>query len=133
MIYEHWKLVPQKQSVWPWEFFKPQEVACHGTGRLLIVPEFLDRIDLLRRMLGSPIRLLSGYRSPYHNAKVGGAVFSQHLLGTAADIATAGHDREAMLAFSKAVGFMGFGYYNTFLHVDIRSTPAEWGKERWDA
>ena len=131
MIYEHWKLVPQKQSIWPWEFFKPQEVACHGTGRLLIVPEFLDRIDLLRRMLGSPIRLLSGYRSPYHNARVGGAVFSRHLKADAGDLSTVGLDRKELLRLARSVGFTGMGYYNTFLHIDL-GRPREWGKEKWN-
>lgn len=96
-------------------------------------PRLLDNLSVLRRMLDRPVTINSAYRSAYHNARVGGAVFSQHLKGTAADLSTAGQDRWTVLAFSKAVGFTGFGYYNTFLHVDIRQSPAEWGKERWNA
>ena len=38
-----------------------------------------------------------------------------------------------MERLAKEIGFMGFGYYRTFLHIDIRRTPAQWGKEKWDA
>jgi len=132
MIYEHWSLVPRTQSAWPWKFFKPEEVACHGTGRLLIVPEFLSGIDLLRSMCGHPLTLLSGYRSPYHNARVGGAVFSRHLKADAADINIVGQDRIRIRDMAKKAGFRGFGYYHTFLHVDL-GRAREWGKEKWNA
>lgn len=46
-------------------------------------------LDPVRRSLGMPIFITSGYRSPKLNQAVGGSATSQHQLGQAADI-TAG-------------------------------------------
>jgi hypothetical protein len=43
-------------------------------------------LDPLRELLGQPITVNSGFRSPEVNARVGGATNSQHLFGQAADI-----------------------------------------------
>lgn len=43
-------------------------------------------LDPLRRHLGRPVRITSGYRSRDLNAAVGGSDSSQHTLGEAADI-----------------------------------------------
>ena len=126
MIYDHWSQVTD----WEWKHFSPQEVACHGTGKLRINPKLLTCLELLRILLNRPIVCNSVYRSPYHNAKLGGAIFSQHLLASAADLSTNGQDRQIMLNLAQEVGFTGFGYYHTFLHVDL-GRPREWGKEKW--
>jgi len=42
-------------------------------------------LDEVRRLLGHPLDISSGYRSPRLNAAVGGAVNSQHTHGLAAD------------------------------------------------
>lgn len=47
-------------------------------------------LDPLREILGRPIRISSGYRSPDLNKKVGGASTSQHCFGQAADIVVPG-------------------------------------------
>ena len=44
----------------------------------------------LRDMLGKPINVTSGYRSPEVNKRVGGEALSAHLTGRAADIYVAG-------------------------------------------
>jgi uncharacterized protein YcbK (DUF882 family) len=114
---------------WPWKFFTPKEMADRSTGELQIDPAFLDRLDLLRSDFGRPLRILSAYRTPLHNAFVGGAPLSRHLTANAADISIVelegGKTTLRSLAFQ--AGFRGFGYYRTFLHVD--TGPArEWGK-----
>ncbi len=43
-------------------------------------------LDPLRERWGSPILVNSGYRCPELNAKVGGAAYSYHMRGQAADI-----------------------------------------------
>ena len=73
------------------------EMACHDE-RKTPYPEDLreDRgvqlaglFELMRYALGdAPLRILSAYRSPDHNRKVGGARKSQHVQGRAIDIAT---------------------------------------------
>lgn len=47
-------------------------------------------LDPLRKELGVPIRVTSGYRSPEVNAAVGGSRTSRHMLGLAADIKARG-------------------------------------------
>ena len=98
----------------------------------MVVLGFLDRLDLVRSRFGRPIRLLSGYRSPYHNARVGGAPMSRHLAGDAGDLATVGLDKEVIERLAREEGFTGFGYYRTFLHIDL-GRKRSWGREKWNA
>jgi hypothetical protein len=51
-------------------------------------------LDPLRRALGKPIRISSGYRSPAVNAAVGGSKTSQHMRGEAADLSVLGMQPE---------------------------------------
>jgi len=53
-----------------------------------------------------------------------------HLFGLAADISIINQDRNLILRLAKDLGFTGFGYYRTFLHVDL-GRKREWGKEKW--
>lgn len=128
--YDHWKQVPRTQNAWPWGFFSPRELACRGTGRLIIVPEFVANLDLLRERYGDSLHVLSGYRTPYHNARVGGAPLSRHLRADAGDISIVDRDRHRLKDLAKEIGFTGFGHYRTFLHMDL-GRAREWG--RWNA
>jgi len=125
--YDHWSEVPRTWSAWPWQFFQPKEVACKGTGKLSINDRLIGKLDLLRSRLGLPLSLSSVFRTPYHNAKVGGSPRSMHLFGLAADIQTVNKDRNLILELAKSLKFTGFGYYRTFLHVDL-GRKREWGK-----
>jgi len=126
VVYDHWKQVPRTFTEWPWKYFKPQEMACRGTGKLKIEPRLLDYLDLLRLRFDSSLTVLSAYRSPYHNAKVGGAPFSSHLKAVAVDLSIVGRDKRLMEQLAKETGFTGFGYYRTFLHIDL-GRPRSWG------
>ena len=97
--YAHFRDVPE--SAWRWPSFSPAEIACRGTGRLLVNDEALDRLQALRRVLGRPMIVNSAYRSPEHNARVGGATKSQHLSGAAFDISMANHDPESFIAAAR--------------------------------
>ena len=68
-FYENWRDVPK--AVWRWPDFSPAEIACRGTGRLLINEAALDRLQALRDRLGKPLIVRSGYRSPEHNKRRG--------------------------------------------------------------
>ena len=74
---------------------QPAEIACRGTGKLLVNEAALDRLQTLRDRLGKPMIVRSAYRSPEHNRAVGGAKASKHIEGIAFDIAMANHDPEA--------------------------------------
>lgn len=112
----HYKDVEQ----WDWPNFTPKEMACKGTGLLLINRRAMDCIQAFRILAGEPVIILSAYRSPEHNKAVGGAPKSQHMLAKAFDIKiTSSLTRERIHELGKKVGFTGFGDYNDFVHVDI--------------
>jgi uncharacterized protein YcbK (DUF882 family) len=76
---------------------------------------------------GRPIAILSAYRSPEHNRRVGGARNSQHVQGRALDLRPPQgftvdqfYDLVLMLARSSVPQIRGIGKYTTFVHVDIR-------------
>jgi len=92
-VYTHWRDVPK--TAWRWPNFSPAEIACRGTGKLLVNEAALDKLQALRLRLGKPLIVLSAYRSPEHNRAVGGARASKHMQGIAFDIAMANHDPEA--------------------------------------
>ena len=50
------------------------------------IQRLANNLQVLRDAIGSPIQILSGYRSPNHNKRVGGAMFSQHKKGKAGDL-----------------------------------------------
>lgn len=86
-------------------------------------PALMDRtliaaLENLRDIAGGrPLRIVSGYRSPADNSRVGGAAGSQHLVGRAADI-PAGY---ATLAQAVEAGFTGIGTSGRWAtHVDVR-------------
>ena len=55
------------------------EIACRGTGKLLVNKAALDRLQALRDGWGKPLIVRSVYRSPEHNRAVGGAKHSKHM------------------------------------------------------
>jgi len=126
-FYDHWRDVPQ--GTWRWPNFSPAEIACRGTGKLLINVAALDKLQALRDRLGKPLVLRSAYRSPEHNRAVRGAPQSKHMDGAAFDIAMSNHDPVAFEAAARAVGFLGFGFYprSGFIHVDL-GPAREWGQ-----
>ncbi|HHW33051.1 MULTISPECIES: D-Ala-D-Ala carboxypeptidase family metallohydrolase [Paracoccus] len=64
-FYRHWRDVPD--GAWRWPNFSPAEIACRGTGKLLVNAPPLDRLQALRDRLGKPLIVRSAYRSPEHN------------------------------------------------------------------
>lgn len=124
--YTHYSRVPPAD--WRWPSFSPQELACRGTGKLMINEAALDRLQALRDRLGKPLIVNSAYRSPEHNKAVGGAKNSQHLQAKAFDVRMDNHDPAAFIAAAKAEGFTGIGTYprQGFVHIDI-GPARSWG------
>ena len=79
-------------------------------------------LELLRKELGNnPIIITSGYRTPAHNAKVGGAKYSYHMRGMAVDIRVNGiSPKEVAKALDKIVGNCGIIVYESWVHFDVR-------------
>lgn len=97
----------------------------------LVVQEPLyTLLDLIREEFGKPVLVNSGYRSPAHNMKVGGVTNSYHVLGMAADIRPKDlKDLPKLQHLADSINFNGgVGFYDTFVHVDIRPMRARWDK-----
>ena len=116
-----------KVKDWRWNHFTPKEIACKGTGFILVDEEALDCLNSLRHVIGDPFSPNSAYRSEEHNKSVGGSPNSMHLKGKAFDIPIKGRmTREEIHRVGEMVGFTGYGDYNTFVHVDTGE------KRYWD-
>ena len=80
---------------------------------------FIEKLDRLRSDLGIPLAIASGYRTPAHNAKVGGVDSSAHETGNAADIvARASGTRFKLLQAALEMGFRRIGVGAGFIHLD---------------
>lgn len=60
-------------------------------------------LDPIRQALGRPVLISSGYRSPAVNKALGGAAFSQHTLGQAADFRVNGMTPAQLVAFIRTL------------------------------
>jgi len=96
--------------------------------------ELAKNLEVLRKHIGQPIRVTSGFRSREHNRKIGGATNSFHVIGMAADIQVSKMSPEQV---AKAIELLitegkmkegGLGIYRTWVHYDIRGTKARWKK-----
>lgn len=109
--------------------FKVAEFACHdGSDTVLISGELVALLQKIRDHFGKPVTINSAYRTATWNTKQGGALKSQHLLGTAADITIAGVPPLAIAQYTEflqpTVG--GIGVYQSFTHVDVRDARTRW-------
>lgn len=95
-----------------------------------LTPEASAAMEALRKgWAGSDFGIVSGYRDPEHNERVGGAKDSQHTHGNAYDVDTTGWSPEDKLALADAAwnaGFRGFGFYDNNMHFDV-ADPRAWG------
>lgn len=109
-----------------WPNFSPRELSCPHCGEYYHWPGFVDRLQWVRTRLDKPLRINSAHRCVRHNLAVGGAPLSQHKK-LAVDLSLGAHNRLEVAAICKAAGFTGFGYYQTFLHVDMGRRRFWWG------
>lgn len=110
-----------------------KELACHdGTEyphmfrkdqtRLL---NLVEAFEGLREKIGQPLIVLSAYRTPEYNRKIGGVGKSQHCEGRALDIKTPKGmtPRELfdiMANVSNSTPLRGIGLYRWGCHMDVR-------------
>lgn len=116
--------------------FKVRELRCRDGSDTVMVDETLTVVlQCIRDHFGKPVTITSGYRTPAHNAAVGGAKSSQHLLGRAADIRVEGVSVEDVAAYAESLmpDWGGVGRYPVktgratgWVHVDTRATKSRW-------
>lgn len=76
--------------------------------------------------INKPIRITSGYRTPAHNALIGGEPNSYHTKGMAVDIVIVGYRPSEIKKVLDSVWPGGLGTYPTFTHIDIRPYRSRW-------
>ncbi|QKY08791.1 D-Ala-D-Ala carboxypeptidase family metallohydrolase [Janthinobacterium lividum] len=83
-------------------------------------------LEQVRALVGAPIAISSGYRSPALNKAVGGAANSAHVLGLAADISTAKLTPKAlaMLIRQSGLDFDQLIYEGTWVHIGLSAGAA---------
>lgn len=109
--------------------FKVNEFACtDGTDVVFISTELVKILQQVRNHFKAPVRINSGYRTVTKNKAVGGATYSQHLYGMAADIVVDGVEPKQVYAYVDSLlpYTGGVGLYKTFVHVDVRKTKSRW-------
>jgi uncharacterized protein YcbK (DUF882 family) len=108
--------------------FKVKEFACtDGSDPIFIDTELVNVLQKIRNHFGKSVTITSAYRTPTKNKAVGGTAYSQHLYGKAADIKVNGAAPKTVSAYAeKILKGGGIGTYNTFTHIDVRTTKARW-------
>ena len=91
-----------------------------------------ENLQILRNIIGKPIRVVSGYRSLEYNKKCGGSRRSQHLLAKAADVRVSGMSSDELHSIitksikNGSIAPGGVGWYPSWIHYDTRGRNARW-------
>lgn len=96
--------------------------------------ELIDILCEIREHFGRPLIIKSGYRCPSHNAAVGGAKSSRHIVGDAADFTI--KDVKTIDVYDYVVSkYENYGIarkilknypFRGFVHFDTRGKKARW-------
>jgi uncharacterized protein YcbK (DUF882 family) len=107
--------------------FKLSEFVCpEGRNEVYVDMKLIAKLQQLRDLVGKPVIVLSGYRSPSYNGLIGGAKNSRHMMGDAADIKVSGLTPSEVAKLAEKIGFDGIGVYYSWTHVDTRGYKAKW-------
>jgi len=105
------------------EHFLLSEFECPCCNRVMVSPDLLRKLEVLRMLVSRPIYISSGYRCNKENIKVGGVKNSYHKIGLAVDVYVKDYFLSDLLFHAQELGFNGIGFYEkeNFLHLDVRS------------
>lgn len=96
------------------------------------VQRLASNLQIIRNEIGEPLRVISGYRTPEWNARVGGEKNSYHLKAMAADLTCKSLSplqlKSVILKLIKRKLIIngGLGTYKGFIHYDVRPYAARW-------
>ena len=112
------------------ENFEAKEFDCKCKNKSCktteIDPKLIEILQKIRTHFGKSVTVNSSYRCEAHNKSVGGAKSSRHLTGQAADIKVSGVSPKEVAKYAESIGVKGIGLYDTFVHVDTRTTKSFW-------
>ena len=118
------------------EHFEVREFRCRdGSDPVFVDSELVRVLQNIRDHFGKPVVITSAYRTAVHNKAVGGAAYSQHCYGRAADIRVAGVTVERLAAYAEKLlpDTGGIGRYPVrsgrptgWVHVDVRTVKSRW-------
>ena len=109
--------------------FRVREFRCRdGSDPVFVDDELVALLQQIRQHFGTPLTITSGYRTPTHNKACGGAAYSQHLYGRAADIRVCGHAPAQVAAYAETLlpHSGGIGLYPNFVHLDVSTAKRRW-------
>jgi uncharacterized protein YcbK (DUF882 family) len=107
------------------QHFKVREFACKDGSQVVFIDDHLVSVlDILRNKLGKPVIITSGYRTPTRNKDVGGAKYSYHMRGMAADIRVNGVSAKELANELNAIvpDECGIIVYKSWVHFDVRTS-----------
>lgn len=103
--------------------FKVKEFACKDLSSVVFIDDYLWTVlDILRTKVGKPVVITSGYRTPPWNEKAGGARYSYHMRGMAADIRVNGMTPKQIANILNEIvpDECGIIVYKNWVHFDVR-------------
>lgn len=109
--------------------FTVKEFACSdGTDTVFISLALVNLLQKIRDHFGKAVIINSAYRTEAHNKSIGGATYSQHKYGLAADIHINGVTPKEIAAYVETLmpSSGGIGIYQSFVHVDVRRVKSRW-------
>lgn len=116
--------------------FRVKEFKCQdGSDPIFVDTDLVNVLQQIRDHFGKPLTITSAYRTATHNKAVGGATYSQHCYGMAADIRVQGVSVESVAAYAETLlkNTGGIGRYPVktgrsvgWVHVDVRTTKSRW-------
>jgi uncharacterized protein YcbK (DUF882 family) len=109
--------------------FKVNEFCCSdGSDTVFISDELVAVLQKIRNHFGKPVTINSAYRTEAKNKAVGGATYSRHKYGLAADIVVKGVTPLAVAQYAQTLlpSSGGIGLYKSFTHVDVRASKTRW-------
>lgn len=116
--------------------FRVREFRCRdGSDPIFVDDTLVALLQQIRQHFGKPLTITSAYRTPTHNKACGGAAYSQHLYGRAADFKIAGVGPDTVAAYAETLlpDRGGIGVYppktgraEGWVHIDTRASKSRW-------